>query len=65
VLLSVLLLEPAGFAVSIFGLTAGVAWIFGAPLRVSLIGGVGHAFLWWVVFVKLLAVYVPPGWLFA
>lgn len=65
VLLSVLLLEPAGFAVSIFVLTAGVAWIFGASLRASLIGGVGHALMWWVIFVKLLAVYLPPGWLFA
>lgn len=65
VLLSVLLLEPAGFAVSIFVLTAGVAWVFGASARASLISGVGHALLWWVVFVKLLAVYMPPGWLFA
>ncbi len=65
VLLSVLLLEPAGFAASIFMLTAGVAWIFGASARASLIGGIGHALLWWVVFVKLLAVYLPPGWLFA
>jgi putative tricarboxylic transport membrane protein len=65
VLLSVLLLEPAGFAVSIFMLTAGVAWVFGASLRASLIGGIGHAILWWAVFVKLLAVYMPPGWLFA
>lgn len=65
VLLSVLLLEPAGFAASIFVLTAGVAWIFGASARASLISGVGHALLWWVVFVKLLAVYLPPGWLFA
>lgn len=64
-LLSVLLLEPAGFAASIFVLTAGVAWIFGASARDSLIGGIGHALLWWVVFVKLLAVYLPPGWLFA
>ncbi|MFZ5675416.1 MAG: tripartite tricarboxylate transporter TctB family protein [Pseudomonadota bacterium] len=65
VLLSVLLLEPAGFAVSIFLMTAGVAWIFGASLRMSLISGIGHALVWWVVFVKLLAVYLPPGWLFA
>jgi len=65
VLLSVLLLEPVGFAASIFVLTAGVAWIFGASERASLIGGIGHALLWWVVFVKLLAVYLPPGWLFA
>ncbi len=64
VLLSVLLLEPAGFTVSIFVLTAGVAWIFGASARASVIGGIGHALLWWAVFVKLLAVYLPPGWLF-
>lgn len=64
VLLSVLLLEPAGFAVSIFVLTSGVAWIFGASPRASLIGGIGHALLWWIIFVKLLAVYLPSGWLF-
>lgn len=65
VLLSALLLDPAGFAVSIFVLTAGVAWIFGASPRAALLGGVGHALLWWAVFVKLLSVYLPAGWLFA
>lgn len=65
VLLAILLLEPAGFAVAIFVLTAGVAWIFGASPRASLIGGIGQALLWWFVFVKLLSVYLPAGWLFA
>ncbi len=65
VLLSALLLDPAGFPASIFVLTAGVAWVFGASLRWSLVGGVGHALLWWFVFVKLLSVYLPVGWLFA
>lgn len=64
VLLSVLLLDPAGFPASVFVLTAGVAWIFGASLRASLLSGVGHAVLWWFVFVKLLSVYLPAGWLF-
>ena len=65
IILSVLLLEPAGFAVSIFVLTAAVAWIFGASLWVSLISGAGQTLLWWFVFVKLLAVYLPAGRLFA
>ncbi|QIG50938.1 tripartite tricarboxylate transporter TctB family protein [Nordella sp. HKS 07] len=65
VLLSALLLDPAGFPVSVFVLTAGVAWIFGAPPRLALLSGAGHALLWWVVFVRLLSVYLPVGWLFA
>lgn len=63
-LASALLLEPAGFAASIFLLTFGVGWIFGAPLRLALIGGVGQAALWWFVFSYLLDVYLPAGRLF-
>lgn len=63
-LASALLLEPAGFAIAIFLLTFGVGWIFGAPLRLALIGGVGQAILWWFVFSYLLDVYLPAGWLF-
>ncbi len=63
-LASALLLEPAGFAASIFLLTFGVGWIFGAPLRLALIGGVGQAVLWWFVFSYLLDVYLPAGRLF-
>jgi putative tricarboxylic transport membrane protein len=62
--LSVLLLEPAGFPVSVFVLTASVAWIFGAPSWASLVAGIGHAALWWAVFSYLLEVYLPVGRLF-
>ncbi|MGH6806627.1 MAG: tripartite tricarboxylate transporter TctB family protein [Ensifer adhaerens] len=61
---SVLLLEPAGFAISIFVLTAGVGWIFGAPLRLAIAGALGQALLWWSVFSYLLDVYLPVGRLF-
>ncbi|WP_245428799.1 tripartite tricarboxylate transporter TctB family protein [Phyllobacterium phragmitis] len=64
IIVAVLLLEPLGFAVSIFVLTAGIGWIFGAPLRKALIGAAGHALLWWFVFSYLLDVYLPKGALF-
>ncbi|HEV7308496.1 tripartite tricarboxylate transporter TctB family protein [Ensifer sp.] len=63
-LASALLLEPAGFVASIFLLTLGVGWIFGAPLRLALVGAVGQAALWWFVFAYLLDVYLPVGRLF-
>lgn len=59
-----LLFEPAGFAISIFILTLGVALVFGAPLKMATIGAIGHAALWWVIFSYLLEVYLPVGiWL--
>ncbi|OCP18316.1 MULTISPECIES: tripartite tricarboxylate transporter TctB family protein [unclassified Ensifer] len=61
---SVLLLEPAGFAISIFVLAAGVGWIFGAPFRLAIAGAFGQALLWWFVFSYLLDVYLPVGHLF-
>lgn len=61
---SVLLLEPAGFAISIFVMTVGVGWVFGAPLRLAIVGAIGQALLWWLVFAYLLDVYLPSGRLF-
>lgn len=62
--ITALLFEPAGFAASIFILTFGTAMIFGAPLKMALVGGIGHAALWWVIFSYLLEVYLPAGmWL--
>lgn len=61
---SVVLFEPAGFAVSIFVLTLGSALLFGAPPVKALIGAVGHAALWWFIFSYLLEVYLPVGTLF-
>lgn len=64
VLISVLLLEPAGFAVSTFVLTAGIGWIFGARPSIAILAGIVHAALWWGVFAYLLDVYLPAGQLF-
>jgi putative tricarboxylic transport membrane protein len=61
---SVALMEPLGFAVSILLLTAVVGWIFGASPKLSLIGGVVHAALWWFIFSFLLEVYLPTGAIF-
>lgn len=61
---SAALFEPAGFPASIFVLTLGSAILFGAPPVKALIGAVGHAALWWVVFSYLLEVYLPAGALF-
>lgn len=60
----VALMEPLGFGISIFLLTATVGWIFGAPLKLSLISGVIHAALWWFIFSFLLKVYLPTGAIF-
>jgi putative tricarboxylic transport membrane protein len=60
-IVSVALFEPAGFAASIFVLTLGTGYIFGAPLKLALIGAVGHAALWWFIFSYLLEVYLPAG----
>ncbi|RCS22680.1 tripartite tricarboxylate transporter TctB family protein [Phyllobacterium salinisoli] len=64
IIVVVLLLEPLGFAASIFVLTAGVGRIFGASWRKALLGAAGQALLWWFVFSYLLEVYLPKGALF-
>ncbi len=65
VLVAALILEPLGFAASMFVLTAGVARILGASWRASLIGGLVQAALWYFVFGYLLEVYLPTGELFS
>jgi putative tricarboxylic transport membrane protein len=65
VLISALLLEPAGFPVAMFVLTAGVGWLFGTSLVAAAIGGVAQSALWYFVFAWLLEVYLPAGILFA
>ncbi|QIB33707.1 tripartite tricarboxylate transporter TctB family protein [Ancylobacter pratisalsi] len=64
VLIAALLFEPLGFAASMFIMTTGVARIFGASWKASLIGGLVQAALWYVVFGYLLEVYLPAGELF-
>ena len=61
---SVVLFEPLGFVVSIFVMTCGTALIFEAPVKKALIGAIGHAALWWLVFGFALEVYLPTGSLF-
>ena len=53
-----------GFVVSIFVMTFGTALIFEAPVKKALIGAIGHAALWWLVFGFALEVYLPTGSLF-
>lgn len=60
----VALFEPLGFTVSIFLLTAVTGWIFGASPKLSVIGAIVHAALWWFVFSFLLEVYLPTGAIF-
>lgn len=60
----VALMEPLGFAISIFLLTTVVGWIFGASPKLSLVGGVVHAAMWWFIFSFLLEVYLPTGAIF-
>jgi len=65
VLISALILEPAGFPIAVFVLTAGVGWLFGASLLATIIGGIVQSALWYAVFAYLLEVYLPVGTLFA
>lgn len=63
-IVSVALFEPLGFVASIFLLTAVTGWLFGATIKVSVIGAVVHAALWWFIFSFLLEVYLPTGAIF-
>ncbi|MBP1852408.1 tripartite tricarboxylate transporter TctB family protein [Rhizobium halophytocola] len=63
-IVAVLLLEPAGFAASIFVLTLGCGIVFGASPIKAAIGAVCHAALWWFIFSYLLEVYLPVGDMF-
>lgn len=65
VLISALILEPLGFPVAMFVLTAGVGWLFGASPLAAAVGGVLQAALWYVIFGYLLEVYLPLGIWFA
>ena len=65
VLVSALILEPAGFAIAMFVLTAGVAWLFGASILHAIVGGLIQSALWYFVFGYLLEVYLPAGSLFS
>ncbi|MDR6955491.1 putative tricarboxylic transport membrane protein [Ancylobacter sp. 3268] len=65
VLIAALLFEPIGFAGAMFVMTTGIARIFGASWKTSLIGGFLQAAVWYVIFGYLLEVYLPVGELFA
>lgn len=64
VLAAALLLEPIGFAGSIFVMITGIGRIFGASWKASLVGGVVQAALWYFIFGYLLQVYLPTGAIF-
>lgn len=61
--ISAFLLEPLGFAAATFVLTFGVARVFGASWRASIVGGILQAAIWYLVFGYLLEVYLPTGYL--
>lgn len=61
VLVSALLMEPLGFAMTMTLLVIGVSRVFGAPWRFAILGGVGQAALWFLIFRYLLDVYLPGG----
>lgn len=56
-----LLLEPFGFLVAIFVLTAGAGRIFGASWPRALVAGAVHALGWYLLFGTLLDVQLPIG----
>ena len=61
--ISAFLLEPLGFALATFVLTCGMARVFGASWRASIVGGAFQAAVWYLVFGYLLEVYLPTGYL--
>lgn len=54
-------LEQLGFPFAIFVMTAGIARVFGARWRASVIGGLVQAAAWYALFGYLLEVYLPIG----
>ncbi|MEG9884684.1 MAG: tripartite tricarboxylate transporter TctB family protein [Hyphomicrobiales bacterium] len=64
IVVTVFLLDLVGFAAAVFILTASLGLLFGAPLRLTLVAALGHAVLWWFIFVHLLDVYLPRGAVF-
>lgn len=61
---AVLMLETAGFLLTVFFIVTVIAALFGAPLKLALAGGAVQALLWWFVFSYLLEVYLPKGTVF-
>jgi putative tricarboxylic transport membrane protein len=65
VLIAALLMEPLGFPIAMFVMTAGIGWLFGASAVSAIVGGVIQTALWYLIFGYLLDVYLPAGALFA
>ncbi|HWD14133.1 MAG TPA: tripartite tricarboxylate transporter TctB family protein [Pseudochrobactrum sp.] len=61
---AVLMLETAGFLLTVFFIVTVIGALFGAPLKLALAGGAAQALLWWFVFSYLLEVYLPKGIVF-
>lgn len=59
-----LLMQPLGFGPSTVGAVAGLGILFGGPPRKVLLTGVVTTLLLWLLFVPLLGIPLPVGWLF-
>lgn len=59
-----LLMQPLGFGASTVGAVAGLGILFGGPPRRVLVTGIVTTVLLWLLFVPLLGIPLPTGWLF-
>lgn len=59
-----LLMQPLGFGASTVAAVAGLGLLFGGPPRKVLLTGVVTTLLLWLLFVPLLGIPLPIGWLF-
>lgn len=65
VVAAALFLKPLGFPFAVFVMTTGVARVFDASWRFSVIGGLVQAAFWYALFSYVFEVYLPLGSLFA
>ena len=63
-LLYSLLMQPLGFGASTAAAVAGLGLLFGGPPRRVLVVGLVTTALLWFLFVPLLGIPLPMGWLF-
>lgn len=63
-LLYSLLMQPLGFGASTVAAVAGLGLLFGGPPRRVLVVGLVTTALLWLLFVPLLGIPLPMGWLF-
>ena len=63
-LLYSVLMEPLGFGLGTVGAVMGLGVLFGGPPKQAALVGVVVAAVLWVLFVPLLGIPLPLGWLF-